>query len=125
MSRSGHWRHCANVPSIAAEDTRLTHRLLARHGVDTRMTSYHARSDPSRAAALLDHLRGGADLALVTDAGTPTVSDPGADLGGGLGRRGWGRRAYSWTVGGTRRCGGIRDCGPPLDVRGLPAQNRT
>ncbi len=69
-----------NVPLIAAEDTRLTHRLLARHGIETRMTSYHARSDPSRAAALLDHLRGGADLALVTDAGTPTVSDPGSDL---------------------------------------------
>ncbi len=44
------------------------------------MTSYHARSDASRATALLAHLRGGADLALVTDAGTPTVSDPGGDL---------------------------------------------
>jgi 16S rRNA (cytidine1402-2'-O)-methyltransferase len=69
-----------NVPLIAAEDTRLTHRLLARHGIETRMTSYHAQSDRSRATALLDHLRGGADLALVTDAGTPTVSDPGSDL---------------------------------------------
>jgi 16S rRNA (cytidine1402-2'-O)-methyltransferase len=44
------------------------------------MTSFHARSSPGRLAALLDHLRGGADLALVTDAGTPVVSDPGADL---------------------------------------------
>ncbi len=34
------------VPLIAAEDTRLTHRLLARHGIDTKMTSYHARSGP-------------------------------------------------------------------------------
>jgi 16S rRNA (cytidine1402-2'-O)-methyltransferase len=68
------------VPLIAAEDTRHTHRLLDRHAVPTRMTSYHARSDPRRRAALLDHLRGGMDLALVTDAGTPGVSDPGAEL---------------------------------------------
>jgi 16S rRNA (cytidine1402-2'-O)-methyltransferase len=44
------------------------------------MTSFHARSAPARREALLDHLRGGSDLALVTDAGTPGVSDPGADL---------------------------------------------
>jgi 16S rRNA (cytidine1402-2'-O)-methyltransferase len=69
-----------SVPLIAAEDTRHTHRLLARHDVATRTTSYHARSGPGRATALLGHLRGGADLALVTDAGTPTVSDPGGEL---------------------------------------------
>lgn len=68
------------VPLVAAEDTRHTRRLLDRHGIDARTTSYHARSLPGRAVALLEHLRGGADLALVTDAGTPTVSDPGAEL---------------------------------------------
>ncbi|HET7703398.1 MAG TPA: 16S rRNA (cytidine(1402)-2'-O)-methyltransferase [Candidatus Limnocylindrales bacterium] len=68
------------VPLIAAEDTRLTRRLLDRHGIATRTTSYHARSGPGRLTELLDHLRGGADLALVTDAGTPSVSDPGEDL---------------------------------------------
>jgi 16S rRNA (cytidine1402-2'-O)-methyltransferase len=68
------------VPLIAAEDTRHTHRLLARYDLATRTTSYHARSGPGRTLALLDHLRGGADLALVTDAGTPGVSDPGAEL---------------------------------------------
>ena len=68
------------VPLIAAEDTRVTRRLLARYEIATRMTSYHAQSDPGRLAALLVHLRGGANLALVTDAGTPGVSDPGADL---------------------------------------------
>jgi 16S rRNA (cytidine1402-2'-O)-methyltransferase len=68
------------VPLIAAEDTRHTRRLLDRHAVTTRTTSYHAQSDPSRTTSLLDHLRAGADLALVTDAGTPAVSDPGADL---------------------------------------------
>ena len=68
------------VPLIAAEDTRLTKRLLQRHGIDTRLTSYHARSPASRLDALLAHLGEGNDLALVTDAGTPAVSDPGADL---------------------------------------------
>lgn len=70
----------AAVPLIAAEDTRLTRRLLDRHGIATRTTSFHARSGPGRLAELLVHLRAGADLALVTDAGTPSVSDPGEDL---------------------------------------------
>ena len=68
------------VPLIAAEDTRLTSRLLGRYAITTRLTSFHARSGPGRLATLLEHLGGGADLALVTDAGTPIVSDPGADL---------------------------------------------
>jgi 16S rRNA (cytidine1402-2'-O)-methyltransferase len=69
-----------SVPLIAAEDTRIARRLLARHDISTRLVSYHARSEPARAAALTEHLRGGADLALVTDAGTPAVSDPGGEL---------------------------------------------
>ena len=69
-----------DVPLIAAEDTRLTRRLLDRHGIPTRTTSFHAQSSPGRLAELLAHLAAGADLALVTDAGTPSISDPGADL---------------------------------------------
>jgi len=80
----------AAVPLVAAEDTRLTRRLLDRHGIAARLTSFHARSGPARLAALLEHLRGGADLALVTDAGTPVVSDPGADL------------VVAWAAGGGR-----------------------
>jgi 16S rRNA (cytidine1402-2'-O)-methyltransferase len=68
------------VPLIAAEDTRLTRRLLDRHGIDVPLTSFHAKSGPGKLEALLEHLRGGADLALVSDAGTPVVSDPGAEL---------------------------------------------
>ncbi|MGK2851836.1 MAG: 16S rRNA (cytidine(1402)-2'-O)-methyltransferase [Candidatus Limnocylindrales bacterium] len=70
----------AAVPLIAAEDTRLSKRLLDRHGISARLTSFHARSGPARLVALLEHLRGGSDLAVITDAGTPGVSDPGADL---------------------------------------------
>ncbi len=68
------------VPLVAAEDTRLTRRLFSRYRIETRLVSYHARSGPGREAELLTHLRGGADLALVTDAGTPGVSDPGEGL---------------------------------------------
>jgi 16S rRNA (cytidine1402-2'-O)-methyltransferase len=69
-----------DVPLIACEDTRITRRLLVRHGIETRLTSFHAHSGPGRLTALLEHLRSGADLALTTDAGTPGVSDPGEDL---------------------------------------------
>jgi 16S rRNA (cytidine1402-2'-O)-methyltransferase len=68
------------VPLIAAEDTRHARRLLERHGVGTRTVSYHAQSGPARLAELVAHLQSGDDLALVTDAGTPGVSDPGEDL---------------------------------------------
>lgn len=67
------------VPLIAAEDTRRTRRLLARHDIPTRVTSFHEHSSESTRAALLEQLERG-DLALVTDAGTPAVSDPGSKL---------------------------------------------
>ena len=69
-----------SVDLIAAEDTRMTRRLLTRHGIEKGMVSYHARSGRAREEQLLDHLRAGRDLALTTDAGTPSVSDPGDDL---------------------------------------------
>lgn len=68
------------APLVAAEDTRLTRRLFARHAIGTRLVSFHARNATERLPELLAHLRGGADLALVTDAGTPGVSDPGDEL---------------------------------------------
>lgn len=69
-----------SVPLVAAEDTRLTRRLWARYEIETRLVSFHAQSPPARLEQLLRHLEGGLDLALVTDAGTPLVSDPGGDL---------------------------------------------
>jgi 16S rRNA (cytidine1402-2'-O)-methyltransferase len=68
------------VPLVAAEDTRLTRRLWSRYDIKTRLVSYHAQSPASRLRSLLEHLDGGEDLALVTDAGTPLVSDPGGEL---------------------------------------------
>lgn len=68
------------VPLIAAEDTRVTRRLLDRYEIATRAVSYHAKSGPGRERELLDRLAAGDDVALVTDAGTPVVSDPGEGL---------------------------------------------
>ena len=68
------------VPLVAAEDTRITRRLFARHSITTHLVPHHARNEAATIPGLLVHLRSGRDLALVTDAGTPLVSDPGAGL---------------------------------------------
>jgi 16S rRNA (cytidine1402-2'-O)-methyltransferase len=68
------------APLVAAEDTRVTRRLFARYEITTHLVPHHARNEVATTPALLAHLRAGRDLALVTDAGTPLVSDPGAGL---------------------------------------------
>ena len=62
---------------IAAEDTRRTGRLLAHHNIKARLISYHEHNEQRRTPQLLARLRDGQTLALVSDAGTPTLSDPG------------------------------------------------
>ena len=69
-----------SVSLIACEDTRTTRRLLARHGIKTRTISYHEHNEKARAQQLASRLEEGDDIALVSDAGTPTVSDPGYRL---------------------------------------------
>lgn len=68
------------VGLVAAEDTRRTKQLLSHLGASPRMLSFHANSPSSRVDRVLRALDEGTDVALVTDAGTPTVSDPGAEL---------------------------------------------
>jgi 16S rRNA (cytidine1402-2'-O)-methyltransferase len=68
------------VDRIAAEDTRHTGRLLARFSIDTPMTSYHEHNEKKAAPNLVQALKDGKSLAMVTDAGTPGVSDPGYRL---------------------------------------------
>ena len=65
---------------IAAEDTRRTARLLAHHGIPTPTTSFHQHNAHQRTPKLLERLAGGESIALVTDAGTPGISDPGVEL---------------------------------------------
>ncbi len=66
------------VDVVYAEDTRTTQHLLAHHGVRTRLRSLHEHNERDAAAALVNDLREGLSVALVSDAGTPAVSDPGA-----------------------------------------------
>src|SRR6188768_1464782 len=68
------------VDLIAAEDTRRTGKLLAHFAITTPTTSFHAHNARSRTPQLLGKLGGGQSIALVTDAGTPGVSDPGVEL---------------------------------------------
>ena len=65
---------------IAAEDTRRTAHLLARHAISTKTTSLHEHNETQKAPALIARLLAGDHVALVSDAGTPTVSDPGGRL---------------------------------------------
>jgi 16S rRNA (cytidine1402-2'-O)-methyltransferase len=65
------------VDRIAAEDTRRTGRLLTHHGIQTRLVSYHEHNERQRTGELLAGLARGESIALVSDAGTPAISDPG------------------------------------------------
>src|SRR5205814_6793674 len=68
------------VDVIAAEDTRRTARLLSHHGISTPTVSFHEHNTRSRVPQLVSRLEAGEDVAVVTDAGTPGVSDPGLEL---------------------------------------------
>lgn len=68
------------VGTIACEDTRVTRTLLGRFGIDTPLVALHGHNEREAAEKLLEALRGGQSVALVSDAGTPALSDPGAHL---------------------------------------------
>ncbi len=68
------------VDLIACEDTRQTRKLLDHYGIKTRMISYHEHNEMTRAAELIVNLEQGGRLALVSDAGMPSISDPGYRL---------------------------------------------
>jgi 16S rRNA (cytidine1402-2'-O)-methyltransferase len=69
-----------DVALIACEDTRHTRKLLQHYGITTRTISYHEHNEQQRALELLELLRQGSDVAVVSDAGTPSISDPGFRL---------------------------------------------
>ena len=69
-----------DVELIACEDTRHTHKLLQHYGITTRTISYHEHNEQQRATELIDRLKQGTNIAVVSDAGTPAVSDPGFRL---------------------------------------------
>jgi 16S rRNA (cytidine1402-2'-O)-methyltransferase len=65
---------------VLCEDTRHTRTLLERHGIDARVLSYHEHNEAARTAELLPRLEAGERIALVSDAGMPGISDPGARI---------------------------------------------
>lgn len=69
-----------SVQVIAAEDTRHSRRLLDHFGITTRMVACHDHNEAASSDKILDVIRDGGDVALITDAGTPLVSDPGFTL---------------------------------------------
>ena len=73
-------RVLGEVDVIACEDTRHTKKLLNHYGITTKTISYHEHNERERAAELLERLKSGRDIAVVSDAGTPAISDPGFRL---------------------------------------------
>lgn len=69
-----------NVALIACEDTRHTRKLLQHYGIATKTVSYHEHNEQQRANELIEILKRGDDVAVVSDAGTPAISDPGFRL---------------------------------------------
>jgi 16S rRNA (cytidine1402-2'-O)-methyltransferase len=69
-----------SVAAIACEDTRQTRKLLDHYGIARPMVSYHEHNEDARTGDLLTRLLAGEDIALVSDAGTPLISDPGYRL---------------------------------------------
>jgi 16S rRNA (cytidine1402-2'-O)-methyltransferase len=65
-----------NVPMIAAEDTRHSRRLMSHYDISTPLISYYEHNRFTRIPKIIDHLNSGKDLAVITDAGTPGISDP-------------------------------------------------
>src|SRR4029434_460757 len=73
-------RTLGEVDLIACEDTRHTRKLLAHFNISKPTLSYHTHNERERAAELIARLEAGTTVALVSDAGTPLVSDPGFNL---------------------------------------------
>ncbi len=73
-------RILSEVDIILCEDTRVTGKLLKHYGINTSMKSYHAQSSDAKEDAIVQAIKSGTTYALVSDAGTPTISDPGVKL---------------------------------------------
>lgn len=81
-------RILSEVAVVACEDTRTSRVLLDRYGIRTPTTAHHAHSDAQAVEALLERMAAGDDVALIADAGTPLLSDPGGSLVAGAIARG-------------------------------------
>ena len=73
-------RELREADVVLCEDTRRTQILLRRHGIRARLVSYHEHNEAARTAEIVPRLRAGERVALLSDAGLPAISDPGARL---------------------------------------------
>ena len=73
-------RMLKEVDLVLCEDTRVTRKLLSHYGISKKVESYHARSKSNKLDTVIRLIREGKDIAYVTDAGTPAISDPGSEL---------------------------------------------
>lgn len=73
-------RVLGEVQIVAAEDTRTTRKLLSNHGINTPLVSYHEHNENVRTPELLERMKNGESVAIVSEAGTPSISDPGYRL---------------------------------------------
>jgi 16S rRNA (cytidine1402-2'-O)-methyltransferase len=128
---AGRVRRWKAAALVAAEDTRHSGALLAHLGLKKPLVSLHDHNEAQRAPELIAQLLGGASIALVSDAGTPAISDPGYDLVRLAAEAGHRGRGCSWTL---CRGRGALDCGLPTDrfcfegflpARGACAQDAT
>ena len=100
----------AAADAVLAEDTRVTKTLLAHYGITTPLVAYHEHNAEEMRPSVLARLRAGEALALVSDAGTPLVSDPGYKLVEAAAQEGLK----------VAPCRGRRPCWPRSVVAGLP-----
>ena len=112
------------APVIACEDTRRTVKLLNRYEIRTPMVVFHEYNKARAGAGILRRLREGESVALVSDAGTPAISDPGYDLVRDADRRGDLRGGDPRSVGPGGRPGGLRPPHRPFHLRGLSPEPR-
>ena len=113
-----------NADVIAAEDTRRTLQLLQSLGISRPLVSLHEHNETQRVPQLLERLAAGETVALVSDAGTPLLSDPGFELVRAAARAGYTVRRHPRPLRGHRRAGDRGAAGAALLLRGLPAGAR-
>ena len=109
------------VDLIAAEDTRHTAKLLAHYDIHTKTTSFYEQVEREKTPRLLEHLASGRSLALVSDAGTPGISDPGYRLTRAAIAAGFRVEAVPGASRGARGPGALRASDRCVFVRRVPA----
>ena len=81
-------RTLKEVDLIAAEDTRHSRKLLSHYDIETKLISCHEHNEADKTPGIINHLKNGLNIALISDAGTPTISDPGYKLVTGAAKEG-------------------------------------